>query len=123
MSEKDQQSFYEQAEKTNTKWYSYFLNKYTVVGIVFLVWMIFFDQNSVLIHQQLNKDIKALEDDKAYYQENLNEENEKLNNIKNNPAELERIAREKHFLKKPSEDLFIIQQEIIEKPDSTKNEK
>lgn len=123
MSEKEQQDFFEEAEKANTKWYSHFLNKYLIVGTIFIVWMIFFDQNSILIHKQLNQEIKALENDEEYYQNNLNSETEKLNNLKNNPSELERIAREKHFLKKSNEDIFIIQQEIVEKPDSLQHEK
>ncbi|WP_094745944.1 septum formation initiator family protein [Vaginella massiliensis] len=123
MSEQEQQDFFDEVEKANAKWYTRFFNKYLIVGSIFIIWMIFFDQNSFLIHQQLDKEIKSLENDEDYYRKHLEAETEKLNNLKNNPSELERIAREKHFLKKSNEDIFIIQQEVIEKPDSLQHEK
>ncbi len=123
MPDQDQEKFYEEAEKTNRKWYSFFLNRYFIVSAAFAIWMIFLDQNSVLVHIQRYKEIKALEEDEQYYQEKLTEESDRLNDLKNNPAELERIAREKHFLKRKNEDIFIIQEERIVKQDSVKNEK
>lgn len=48
----------------------------------------------------MDKQIKLLEVDEQYYQEHLDTESEKLNQLNSNPAEIERIAREKHFLKK-----------------------
>ncbi|ADX68502.1 FtsB family cell division protein [Weeksella virosa] len=123
MHNQDQKNFYEEAEKTNKKWYSFLLNKYLIVSAVFIVWMIFLDQNSVLVHLQRSKEIKTLEEDEQYYLGKLKEESERLNDLKNNPAELERIAREKHFLKRNNEDIFIIQEERIIKQDSVNNEK
>ncbi|MDK7375436.1 MULTISPECIES: septum formation initiator family protein [Weeksella] len=123
MHNQDQKKFYEEAEKTNKKWYSFLLNKYLIVSAVFIVWMIFLDQNSVLVHLQRSKEIKTLEEDEQYYLGKLKEESERLNDLKNNPAELERIAREKHFLKRNNEDIFIIQEERIIKQDSVNNEK
>jgi cell division protein FtsB len=52
----------------------------------------------------------------------LDTESEKLNQLNSNPAEIERIAREKHFLKKDDEDIFIIQQEKVTKPQNKENE-
>ena len=76
-----------------------------------------------MVHLQRSKEIKTLEEDEQYYLGKLKEESERLNDLKNNPAELERIAREKHFLKRNNEDIFIIQEERIIKQDSVNNEK
>ena len=97
-------------------------NRYFILTIAFAVWMIFFDQNSFFVHRELDKQIKLLEVDESYYQEHLDTEAEKLNQLNSNPAEIERIAREKHFLKKDDEDIFIIQQEKVAKPENKKNE-
>ncbi|MGV0757036.1 septum formation initiator [Empedobacter brevis] len=97
-------------------------NRYFILTIAFAVWMIFFDQNSFFVHRELDKQIKLLEVDEQYYQEHLDKETEKLNQLNSNPAEIERIAREKHFLKKDDEDIFIIQQEKVTKPQTQKNE-
>lgn len=97
-------------------------NRYFILTVAFGVWMFFFDQNSFFVHRELDKQIKLLEVDESYYQEHLNSESEKLNQLNNNPAEIERIAREKHFLKKDDEDIFIIEQEKVAKPENKKNE-
>ncbi|WP_313384059.1 septum formation initiator family protein [Chishuiella sp.] len=95
-------------------------NRYFILSVAFVIWMFFFDQNSFFVHRELDKQIRLLEMDEAYFEQNLNKEKEKLNELNNNPAEIERIAREQHFLKKEDEDIFIIQQEKVEEPKDKK---
>lgn len=97
-------------------------NRYFILTVAFAVWMIFFDQNSFFVHRELDKQVRLLEVDEQYYQEHLDRETDKLNQLNSNPAEIERIAREKHFLKKDDEDIFIIQQEKVAKPQKEENE-
>ena len=97
-------------------------NRYFILTLAFGIWMFFFDQNSFFVHRELDKQIKLLEVDESYYQEHLDTETEKLNQLNSNPAEIERIAREKHFLKKDDEDIFIIEQEKVNKPQKKENE-
>ena len=97
-------------------------NRYFILTIAFAVWMFFFDQNSFFVHRELDKQIQLLEVDESYFQEHLNTETEKLDQLNSNPAEIERIAREKHFLKKDDEDIFIIEQEKVNKPQKKENE-
>ncbi|MBW1618554.1 FtsB family cell division protein [Empedobacter falsenii] len=106
----------------DTRVFKFVWNPYFVLTVAFAVWMIFFDQNSFFVHRELDKQIKLLEVDQQYYQEHLDTESEKLNQLNSNPAEIERIAREKHFLKKDDEDIFIIQQEKVTKPQNKENE-
>lgn len=106
----------------DTRVFKFVWNRYFVLTVAFAVWMIFFDQNSFFVHSELDKQIKLLEVDQQYYQEHLDTESEKLNQLNSNPAEIERIAREKHFLKKDDEDIFIIQQEKVTKPQNKENE-
>ena len=98
------------------KWLKYVFNRYFIFGFSFVIWMIFFDQNSLFTHLELNKQIANLENDESYFRSNLEAENKKLKVLTENPAEIERIAREKFYLKKDNEDIFIIQQEIQKKP-------
>ncbi len=100
----------------SSRWYKIFLNKYLIVGAFFLVWMIFFDQNSYFIHRELDKEIKELNRDKKYYQEKLEKETIQINRMKVDSSEIERIAREKHFLKKENEDVFIVEKQKVKKP-------
>ena len=104
------------------KWLNYIFNRYTILGLCFIIWMIFFDQNSLFTHFELDKQISDLERDEAYFKRNLENEDKKLKVLIENPAEIERIAREKFYLKKDNEDIFIIQQDTIKKPQNTTNE-
>ena len=60
------------------------LFKYLVISISFLIWMTFLDTNSLLIHAELNREIKKLKKKRdALNKEILNDKSliEKLNNI------------------------------------------
>jgi cell division protein FtsB len=84
------------------------LFKYLVISISFLIWMTFLDTNSLLIHAELNREIKKLKKKRdALNKEILNDKSliEKLNNIDS----LEHYAREEYNLKKENEDIFIIE--------------
>ena len=104
------------------KWLNYIFNRYTILGFCFIIWMIFFDQNSLFTHLELDKQISDLKRDEAYFKQNLENEDKKLKVLIENPAEIERIAREKFYLKKDNEDIFIIQQDTVKKPQENTNE-
>ena len=82
--------------------------KYLVISISFLIWMTFLDTNSLLIHAELNREIKKLKNKRdALNKEILDDKSliEKLNDIDS----LEHYAREEYNLKKENEDIFIIE--------------
>lgn len=97
------------------------INKYLLIFILFLIWMIFFDTNSFFIHDELNKDIKALEENKEFY-ENETENDRSFIDKMNDSNEIEKYAREKYYLKKENEEIFIIEHEDSIKKDPIKNE-
>tara|TARA_B100000886_G_scaffold25585_1_gene16322 strand:- start:1548 stop:1865 length:318 start_codon:yes stop_codon:yes gene_type:complete len=82
--------------------------KYLIISFSFLIWMTFLDTNSLLIHAELNREIKKLKKKRdAISTEILNDKSliEKLKNIDS----LEHYAREEYNLKKENEDIFIIE--------------
>lgn len=84
------------------------LFKYLIISISFLIWMTFLDTNSLLIHAELNREIKKLKKKRdALNKEILYDKSliEKLNDIDS----LEHYAREEYNLKKENEDIFIIE--------------
>lgn len=84
-------------------------NKYFIIGFLFIIWMIFFDQNSYLLQNQLSNEIEKTKNDIAYYKENIKKEKQELDSLKNTPEIYERIAREKYLMKKSDETIFLIQ--------------
>jgi len=70
--------------------------------------MLFLDNYSYFDHRILNKEIEELEDNKKYYQEEIKKDEENIKLLKN-PTQIEKYAREKYFMKKDSEDIYIIE--------------
>ncbi len=101
----------------NNKWVRFVSNKYFLILLLFLIWMFFFDTNSFLIHQELNDDIKKLENNKEVYQEEIKNDKVFIERMKDS-NEIEKFAREKYYLKKENEDIYLIEHE-----DSIKKQK
>ena len=85
-----------------------------IIIILFIFWMIFFDSNSLIIHSELNNDIKELNDQKTYYEEEIAKDNIELKMIQSDSG-LEKYAREKLFMKRDNEEIFIIEYDTISK--------
>ena len=85
---------------------------YGVIIILFIIWMIFFDSNSLIIHNELNNDINELDDQKSYYEKEIAKDNIELKLIQSDSG-LEKYAREKLFMKKDNEEIFLIEYDTI----------
>ena len=89
-------------------WFKFLSNKYVWVLLFFSTWMIFLDNYSYFDHRLLDNQINELEDNKKYYQEEIKKDQENIKNLKN-PGQIEKYAREKYYMKKDSEDVYIIE--------------
>jgi len=106
--------------KFNTKYLKPFKNIYVIVLIFFVVWMLFFDAHSWLFHHELNNDIDELKYQKEHYRNEMAKDNKAIKELSTDEG-VERTARETYYMKKPNEDIFIIEYEdSISK--QTKNE-
>lgn len=83
-------------------------NKYAIAIIVFLGWVFFFDQNNQVEQMKNLSVLHQLERDKQYYADKIKEDSTRLNQLRTNPENLERFAREQYLMKKKNEDIFII---------------
>ncbi|MGD1946856.1 MAG: septum formation initiator family protein [Croceivirga sp.] len=97
-------------ELKQKKWFKVFTNTYILVLTLFVIWMLFFDTNSFLIHRELQKEINKLEDQKDYLKKEIEKDKKQLNELKD-PKALEKYAREKYYMKKENEEVFLIEYE------------
>jgi len=89
-------------------WRKYLHNKYFYTGFIFLVWMLFFDQESFVTQYQLNQTLNDLQNKKDYYQEETENNLNIIEKLETDTAWLEKFAREKYFMKKDNEEVFVI---------------
>jgi cell division protein DivIC len=84
-------------------------NKYLVASMFFVVWMLFFDQRDYFQIRDRQEDLKKLEAKKQYYENEIARTKQELLDLQNNPAALEKFAREHYLMKKDGEDIYLIE--------------
>jgi len=89
-----------------------FKNIFLLVTIIFIVWMLFFDANSWLIHRELNKEIDALNVKKEFYESEINVDKKEIKILQTTEG-VEKYAREKYNMKKENEDIYIIESDSL----------
>ena len=82
--------------------------KYLIISSAFLIWMTFLDTNSLLIHAELNREIKKLKNRKDALTKEIDKDKLLINKLDNLDS-LEHYGREQYNLKKENEDIFIIE--------------
>jgi Septum formation initiator len=85
------------------------LNKYGVVIIVFLIVTFIIGDSNLVKRHQYDEKIRVLEKEIKYYKNEIENDQKKLDDLNTNKERLERFAREEYFMKKPDEDIFIIE--------------
>lgn len=84
-----------------------FRNKYITATLLFVVWITFFDQTSLIYDVHLTQKEKQMKVQKNYYEKQTIVVSEQLKELQTNPANLEKFAREQYFMKKTNEDVYV----------------
>ncbi|MEY2738760.1 MAG: hypothetical protein RL259_669 [Bacteroidota bacterium] len=95
-------------------------NRYILVLIFFVIWMLFLDNYSYLEHRVLNQEIDEIEDNIDYYKSEIKKDSANIKHLKNNDR-VERFAREKYYMKRENEDIYIIEYEDDKKAEKANN--
>jgi cell division protein DivIC len=85
-------------------------NKYTLVSLLFITWMIFFDHNNLFLHLQYRAELNDLKQRKQYYKDQIEKTKVDIDLIKTNPLWMEKVAREQYLMKKDNEDVFLVRE-------------
>lgn len=83
-------------------------NKFFIASLVFVVWILFFDENSISRHLRDRRQLHELIQQKEYYEERITSDKEKFEELNKGKEELEKFAREQYYMSKPDEDVFIV---------------
>jgi cell division protein FtsB len=86
-------------------------NKYLIAVLIFLVWLLIFDNNSLIDRVRYLNTRHQMEAEKQFYLERIEEDSRRLNELKTDQDNLEKFAREQYFMKKEDEDVFVIIEE------------
>jgi len=88
-------------------------NKYFISFSAFIFIMLFLDKNDLFTQMARQNEQRQMDQSKIYFTKGINELNQVKQGLINNPATIEKYARENCLMKKDNEDLFL----VTEKPD------
>lgn len=91
------------------KWLKPFLNKYLITCLVFVVFVVFVDENNAIKRWKYQKEISGLKKEIRHYRDMSEKSEKQLKRLQSVDAELERVAREEYLMKKPNEEVFLIE--------------
>ena len=94
--------------------------KYLVVIVLGVIIVGFIDENSFMRRIQLELKISDLRSDINKYNKQYQDDSRQLREIRRNPKTIEKIARERYFMKADDEDIYVLSDD--EKPLNTNNE-
>jgi cell division protein FtsB len=83
-------------------------NKFFLVTVVFVAWMIFLDKNDLYSQYTKHKQVVELQKQRDFLLKQTTQVTTDLDELTTNKQKLEKFAREKYLMKKDNEDVFVI---------------
>lgn len=76
--------------------------------LLFFAYLIFFDDHNLIKRFQTKQEIKQLEQEYEFYNNEIQTDKTKIHQLKKDSVFLEKFAREKYYMKRNNEDVFIM---------------
>ncbi len=90
---------------------SFLKNRYAFTIFLFIVWILFFDSNTIWSQFKLQRQLNEKINEKAFYETEIKDIKESLYELETNNITQEKFAREKYFMKRANEDVFVVSEE------------
>ena len=90
------------------KSFSFIKNKYFIAAMLYVVWMLFFDVKDWKLIYERSARLDALQQNEQLLTQQIQDTRQELQLLKQNAETIETYAREKYYMKKENEDLFIV---------------
>lgn len=87
-------------------------NRFVIATLFFIIWLLFFDTYAYFDHRIINEEIQKLEDNRDYYQSEIDSDDKNIRKLYRK-EEVERYAREKYYMKRENEDIYIIDSDKV----------
>ena len=90
-------------------------NKFFIAGLAFIVWMLFFDRNDLASQYEYRTQVQKLEEEKEFYTAEIAKADNELKELTTNIQSLEKFARERYYMKRENEDVYVVTDENLAK--------
>lgn len=83
-------------------------NKYAIASLAFVIWMLFFDRNDISSQYHYQSQLNELQKEKEFYTQETEKVEKDLEELTTDRKKLQKFAREKYYMKKDNEDVYVI---------------
>ncbi|MBO4571228.1 MAG: septum formation initiator family protein [Bacteroidales bacterium] len=90
-------------------WLRFLLNKYVLVTLAFIVWMLFIDNNNIGVWLRTGRQLRGQERRIEYLNREISSTEDRLDHLRSNRDSLEKFAREQYGFHEPDEDVYIVE--------------
>lgn len=92
--------------------------KYIVVLVIGVALIGFVGSNSLLGHFRYKLQISELKDEIEHYEGEYQRDQAQIHRLQSNPKAMEKVARERFFMKTADEDIFVLSDDEPDSPES-----
>lgn len=82
-------------------------NKYMFTFLGFMVWLTFFDKHDFILQHSYRNKLNELKHERDYFIEQIEKNKAEMNELFTDNKNLEKFAREKYYMKRDNEDVFV----------------
>lgn len=86
-------------------------HKYAIVLLAFIVVIGVVDENNLIRRFMYWREIHTLNTEIERYKKDFERDTERLNELVESPEGIEKVARERYFMKTPNEDIYIFEED------------
>lgn len=101
-------------DKLATLWVFVRKHKYLITLLIFVVVVGFLDENSIMRRLGYARDINNLNSEIEKYRKDYETNTKRLNELAVDSGAIEKIARERYLMKKPNEDIYVLDNDTLE---------
>ena len=95
-------------------WYRIFKivsNRYFIATAFFIIWLSFFDNNSLIVQNSLSSQLNGMKKEMKFYETEIASYQQTIKELNGDMETLEKFAREKYLMKKDNEVVFVVVEE------------
>ncbi len=95
-------------------------NRYVLVTLFMITWLAFFDRYNFIKRWEDNSELRKVRQESEYYKKQIEDIRKKSDELVKNKESMERFARERYYMKKDNEEVYIVEPEKIASKEETK---
>ena len=92
----------------DSKFWKIIKNKYVITCIIFLLIILFIDENNLLVTRSLRRDVAELNSTIDSLKRGVEQDSLRAERLKSDLDSIERYGRENYYMKRKNEDVFVI---------------